>query len=101
MNMTMTTISPHATLHLFTPDEIAECWDGVYSFGDLYEQLWACVQRYEPIDREDCGPHDVIGINSVASFWSSFSAPNQARLNELAAARDEEYLAFIGLVNKE
>lgn len=87
----MTAIQPHPTLDLFTPDTIAECWDGVFHFGDLYEQLWACVRHYTPIDREDCGPHDVIGINSVTSFWDSFSAQNQAHLNELAEAHDNEW----------
>ncbi len=86
----MSDIKPHAAFEVITPDEIAECWDGVYSFGNLYEQLWACVPKYEKIDREDCGPEDVVGINAACKFWDSFSDENKVKLNELAAAQDKE-----------
>lgn len=83
----------HDALKYIRPDEVAECWDGVYKFGNLYEQLWECVGKYDNSYREnieDIGPHDVIGINTVAQFWDSFSPENQAKLNELAAAQNED-----------
>jgi hypothetical protein len=82
-------IKPHSWFETITPDTVAECWDGVYSFGNLYEQLWSCVEKYDEVDREDCGPADVVGINSVAQFWADFSPENQAKLNELAEAQDK------------
>jgi hypothetical protein len=81
-------ILPHAAFEVITPDEVAECWNGVFGTGDLYEQLWGCVNDYEKIDREDCGPYDVIGVNSVAKFWDRFSDEHKAKLNELAVQND-------------
>jgi len=81
----------HEAFNYIRPDEVAECWDGVFSFGNLYEQLWACVEKYDNAYKaniEDIGPHDVIGINCVSQFWDSFSEANQVKLNELAAAQE-------------
>ena len=89
----MTKILPHASLAYIQPDEIAECWDGVFNSGDLYEKLWDCVPLYDNKYREnieDIGPHDVIGINSTTKFWDRFSDEHKAKLNELAAANDPE-----------
>jgi hypothetical protein len=89
----MTKIRPHPSFKYITPDTVAECWDGVFSFGNLYEQLWACVEHYDNSYREnieDIGPHDVVGINAVAGFWSKFSPENQIKLNALAADQEAE-----------
>jgi len=76
-------IRPHVALEVITPDEVAECWDGVLDAG-MYDPLWAVVRDYEKIDREDCGPFDVVGVNSVASFWRKFTKEQRIKLNELA-----------------
>lgn len=81
-------ITPHPWFEVITPDQVAETWDGVYSFGNLYETLWSMVDNYQKIDREDCGPHDVIGLNSVKDFWDKFSPEHQTKLNELATKMD-------------
>jgi len=81
------TIEPHEVLRYITPDTVAECWNGVFGTGDLYEKLWECVDHYDNSYREnieDIGPHDVIGVNSVASFWDRFSDEHKACLNNLA-----------------
>lgn len=83
-------IKIHEGLQVVTPDTVAECWNGVYGHGDLYERLWDCVPHYKKFDREDCGPHDVVGVNSVAQFWDRFSDDHKTKLNELAAAFDAE-----------
>jgi hypothetical protein len=83
-------IEPHVAFEVITPDTVAECWNGVYNFGNLYEELWSCVKNYKEFDREDCGPHDVVGLNSVKDFWDKFSPENQQKLNELAEALDKE-----------
>ena len=84
------TIKPHEAFNVTEPDTVAECWNGVFSSGNLYETLWGCVDHYQKYDREDCGPHDVIGINCVAKFWDRFTPEQQAKLNELAERQDEE-----------
>ena len=92
----MTKIIPHPALETITPDTVAECWDGISSFGNLYEELWACVDHYDNSYREnieDMGPYDIIGINSVAQFWDKLSPENQIKLNALAADQDAEYRA--------
>lgn len=86
-----TEITPHRSLSLFTPDTVAECWNGIIGQGgdfSLYDALWACLNdpRMVEIDREDCGPADVIGINCVADFWDRFDANQRARLNAAAEA---------------
>ena len=66
-------IEPHDAFSCIQPDEVAECWDGVCSFGNLYEQLWDCVAKYDNSWREnieDVGPGDVVGINCVTKFWA-------------------------------
>jgi hypothetical protein len=89
----MANIKPHRALSYIRPDEVAECWNGVLASGDLYEKLWACVEKYDNKYREnieDMGPHDVIGINSVVEFWDQFSDEDKAKLNELAVANENE-----------
>lgn len=73
---------PHTALDYVRPDEVAECWEGVSE--ELYKALWDMVPRYEKVNMEDNGPHDVIGINSVKTFWQHFSAEHQKELNKLA-----------------
>lgn len=69
------------------PDEVAECWDGVLSHPGLYQALWASMDNMPALpNMEDNGPHDVIGINSLASVWDKFSPEHQAALIELEKA---------------
>jgi len=80
---------PHFSLRYTRPDEAAECWNGILAAGDLYEALWACVPKYKKIDYEDNGPHDVLGINSIQSFWHSFTETQKRALNEIAAKQEQ------------
>ena len=85
-------MKPHEGLKYIRPDEVAECWDGVFGFGNLYEVLWECVPLYDKDVRaniEDIGPADVIGVDSVARFWHVFNEAEKAKLNELAAKQEE------------
>lgn len=81
-------ITPHPWFEVITPDQVAETWDGVFNAGNLYEALWDTVDSYQKIDREDNGPADVIGLNSVKDFWDWFNPEQQTKLNELATAMD-------------
>lgn len=85
------TIKPNTELKYATPDTVAECWNGVFSSpSKLYEALWNLVPLYDRIDIEECGPADVVGVNSVASFWSHLSTEHQIELNKLAEIRAAE-----------
>lgn len=91
-----TTILPRSKFSYYRPDEVAECWEGVIDRNaateaakmELYHALWDAMDGAKPLSElvniEDCGPHDVIGLNSVADFWDRFTPAQQARLNELA-----------------
>jgi hypothetical protein len=82
-------IEPHAVFEVITPDEVAECWNGVYRnemVPDLYEQLWNLTEKYDKIEnKEDSGPHDHIGTNAVQQFWKGLPEPTQLELNRLAS----------------
>jgi hypothetical protein len=73
---------PNETLNYVRPDEVAECWNNVPD--SLYTFLWTLTNKYQHIDREDCGPYDVIGINSVIKFWNDFTEEQKIQLNQLA-----------------
>jgi hypothetical protein len=88
VNSTVEMIKPHSAFEVVTPDTVAECWNGVDD--ELYRALWNCTSKYEEVDTEDCGPGDVVGINSVSDFWAEFSHEQQVRLNELAKAESLE-----------
>lgn len=95
----MTKIVPHAAFEVTTPDVVAECWNGVFSnetCPNLYELLWNCVPSYKAFDREDCGPADVVGLNSVKDFWDTFPPVAQEELNKLAVAQDAYLERMIG-----
>ncbi len=84
-------IAPHIALTIQTPDTVAECWDGIFAVPGLYEALWALTNDYDNAHRaniEDMGPADVVGLNSVASFWDRFSDEHKAALNAAAIAFD-------------
>jgi len=80
------TIKPHASLTIIRPDEVAECWNGVISKGDvvnLYEALWDCVALYKA-PRPEVSEEPCIGMDTVAGFWNRFTEDQQKLLNELA-----------------
>lgn len=85
-------VNPHKDLGYITPDEFAETRDGVCRNGmGLYQRLWALTAFYTKIDREDCGPADVVGVNSIASFWDKLSEEDQLELNDLAKGNRARY----------
>ena len=89
-------IIPHSWFETSTPDEVAECWDGIIDVPNLYETLWSFVPEYQQFDREDCGPYDVIGINSVTTYWDRIPPELQTELNRLADKRERELRTQLG-----
>lgn len=76
-------IKPHDAFSVARPDEVAETWEGIPD--DLYASLWRVAEMMPSIpNREDSGPHDHIGFNCVADFWSKFTDDERRALNEAA-----------------
>jgi hypothetical protein len=75
-------INPHIAFTVISPDTVAECWNGVFTFGNLYETLWDCVAEYKaPTPEESEEP--CYGVDCVADFWDRFTPEQQLKLNEL------------------
>lgn len=72
------------TFGIIRPDEVAECWDGVIAVDGLYEALWSCVEKYKA-PRPEVSEEPCYGMDSVASFWDTFSEVHQGELVRLAA----------------
>lgn len=79
--------TPHGAFNYTRPDEVAECWDGVFAAGNLYETLWACVTHFTAPSPEE-SEEPCIGTDCVADFWDMFTPEQQETLNQLAADRD-------------
>jgi hypothetical protein len=79
----------HILGSVWTPDAIAEC---LIPMGHpLYAILWSFVADYEKIECiEDCGPADVIGINSLEQFWDRVPEEYRAELNRFMATTDTQ-----------
>lgn len=81
-------MTPHSALQYVRPDEVAECWEGVSKA--LSSALWRVTAAMPPIpNREDSGPADHIGVNSVVEHWHMFTSDEKAELNRLAEAQGE------------
>lgn len=86
-------IKPHSSYRYMRADEVAECWP---CSKELYIALWNKVvpHQKEIPNLEDTGPADHIGFENLAAHWSKLTQEEQAELNKLAKAQDEEYEAW-------
>jgi len=80
-------VAPHGLFKMWTPDEVAECLDGVGN-TELYGKLWSFVNDYpcklKPAEMEEPCP----GTNNLAIFWDRLTEAEQDRLNKLAELGD-------------
>lgn len=79
-------MKPHPTFEIARPDEVAECWDGIFAVPGLYEALWACVEDYKA-PRPEVSEEPCYGMDCVADFWDRFSDDHKAALNAAALAQ--------------
>ena len=78
-------MKPHRAFHVMSPDEVAECWNGVPD--TLYSKIWnEIVPLYDGKRRSEW--NDDFGDRCVSKFWSKFTVEEQTTLNELAVAND-------------
>lgn len=76
----MTAIVPNSLFRVWSPDEVAECLDGVPQA--LYSRLWEFVAEYEDQPRSEV-PDD-FGRRCLARFWGKLTVDEQTQLNTLA-----------------
>jgi len=77
----MSDITPVKRLNLITPDEIAECYDGVSD--ELARRLWASTEQL-PMDAE--GAEEPVAykeINSITEVWDFFTEEEKFQINRI------------------
>lgn len=80
-------IKPHGLFDVWSPDQVAECLEGVDD--DLYHALWDMVRHYDKLPRSEC--NDDFAERAVKNFWGELSEEHQLKLNELATKHEEEW----------
>jgi hypothetical protein len=75
-------ITPNSLFHVWSPDEVAECLEGVTP--DLSGALWALVPLYENQPRSEM-PDD-FSRRATARWWKKLSLAHRILLNQLAEA---------------
>ncbi len=73
-------IEPHGLFKVWSPDEVAECIDGITAAG-LYAPLWELVPVSE---KPPNGFGDDFSDYCLAKAWGKLTADQQMKLNELA-----------------
>ena len=76
-------LKPHTIFDVVRPDEVAECWNDIYSVPGLYKALWNCVPEYKAPKPED-SEEPCYGMDCVADFWNTFSVKHKRALNDAA-----------------
>lgn len=80
----MSAIRPHGLFTVWSPDQVAECIDGIPQ--ELYVRLWDIVPEYDDKPRSEV-PDD-FEERCLARWWDRFTEGEQLLLNDLAT-RDE------------
>ena len=79
----MTDIQPVKRLNLITPDEIAECYDGVSD--ELARRLWASTEQL-PMDAEGAEEPVFYGeVNSITNVWDFFTEEEKIQINRIVS----------------
>lgn len=84
------TIKPNGLFDVWSPDQVAECLEGVDD--ELYSALWGLVKHYEGKPRSEC--NDDFEDRALTNWWKELSADHQTKLNELANKHDEMWRAL-------
>ena len=72
---------PHHLFHVWSPDEVAECLEGV-GIGPIYNQLWDLVAEYDKKPRSEV--NDDFDDRCLAKFWDKLPEETQNHLNACA-----------------
>lgn len=86
-------IKPDVLFTIWTPDQVAECLDGIYQTellaksGDniLYRKLWDMIEDYpDKRSPEEMETPDAEQSNNLAQFWDRLTEDEQILLNKCA-----------------
>jgi hypothetical protein len=81
--------TPDGLFRIWTPDEAAECLDGLSTWPGLYAKLWGIMADVPrpTYHVEESAPGDAIDSKrALAAFWGRLSYGEQTFLNALARA---------------
>jgi len=78
-------IEPNPLFLVWSPDEVAECLEGV-GIGEIYGQLWELVAEYDGLPRSEV-PDD-FEDRCLAKFWNKLPETTQIFLNGCAEKRE-------------
>lgn len=82
-------IKPNSLFLVWSPDEVAECLEGILPQEGLYQALWALTKEYENEPRSEV-PDD-FGDRCLAKYWDKLSQAYQVVLNDLADKHHKRY----------
>jgi hypothetical protein len=72
---------------VWSPDEVAECLEGVTEVPGLYTALWGLVWHYDDQPRSEV-PDD-FARRALANWWLELSMDHRLALRILAVAHDK------------
>jgi len=82
-------IKPHSLFSVWSPDEVAECLNGIGN-SPLYSKIWnEIVPLYKGKPRSDV-PDD-FDRRCLKKYWSKFTNEEKLRLNECAEKQNEQH----------
>jgi hypothetical protein len=81
---------PHFMFTSWSPDEVAECMDGVD--GELYAKLWSLV----PLLPERGETPDTQFERGLAKFWDHLDDDEKIQLNEIAMRYENKVYGALG-----
>lgn len=80
--------TPNDLFDVWSPDQVAECLDGVPT--ELYSKIWnEIVPLYDGQERSEV-PDD-FGKRCLKNYWDKFTEEEQNQLNAAAEAHDKEW----------
>jgi len=81
-------VKPHALFQVWSPDEVAECLEGIGNTG-IYEKIWnKIVPIYDKWPKSEV-PDD-FSRRCLAKWWDLFTYEERIKLNAAAALHDQK-----------
>lgn len=88
-----TPVRPHGLYSVWSPDEVAECLDGVSAVEGLSNALWTLVHYYADAPRSEW--NDDFTSRALSNWWDKLNVEHQRALNQLATAYEERIAAIM------
>jgi len=86
-------ITPHEATAFYTPDQIAECMEGITDSS--YMDLWSTVEHLPKISQaqmeDGMTPSDYRQICAVSTVWDRLEESTQKNVNEVLQAEEDSW----------